>query len=255
MTEINFAEAKRAWYLRLNTAQVPESAILVGDRSRVWVLQKMMTDTEVLNEDRGLLTVVGSYRGERVVVVAFGMGAPIAAVVAHELIDLGVKRIVRLGTMIRLGETQLGDFVIATEAISRDGTSSTYRPGRQLHAADPTLTRRLLDKASVEGVAAHAGRAISVDGFYTEMMPTDLKQAHAIAELHAVYTQQGCIGLDMETAALFAIGEAMGVAVGCACLATVDGLTQAKVPNAERIHGETVLARLGLEAITEGTGS
>lgn len=240
---------KRAWYLHLNNTQVPESAILVGDRSRVRLIQGMMTKTEVLNEDRGLLTVVGDYRGTRVVVVAFGMGAPIAAVVAHELIDLGVRRIIRLGTMIRLGETQLGDFVIATEAISRDGTSETYCPGKRLFQADAALTRLLLDKATSESVAVHAGRAISVDGFYTEMMPTDLQQAETIAELHARYTEQGCIGLDMETAALFAIGEAMNVEVACVCLATVDGLTQAKMAEAERIEGETKLARIGLETL------
>ena len=81
---------KRAWYLRLDESQTPTAAILVGDRSRVRLLQDLMSDVRVLNEDRGLLTVVGNYKGTQIIVVAFGMGAPIAAVVAHELVDLGV---------------------------------------------------------------------------------------------------------------------------------------------------------------------
>ena len=110
---------KRAWYLRLDESQTPTAAILVGDRSRVRLLQDLMSDVRVLNEDRGLLTVVGNYKGTQIIVVAFGMGAPIAAVVAHELVDLGVRTIVRLGTMIRLGATQLGDVIVASEALAR----------------------------------------------------------------------------------------------------------------------------------------
>jgi uridine phosphorylase len=244
---------KRAWYLRLDESQTPTAAILVGDRSRVRLLQDLMSDVRVLNEDRGLLTVVGNYKGTQIIVVAFGMGAPIAAVVAHELVDLGVRTIVRLGTMIRLGATQLGDVIVASEALSRDGTSGTYRPGRSHFYADADLTSRLADASASLGAAPKVGRSMSVDGFYTEMMRLRDGDAFPVPALHDAYVRQGCIGLDMETAALFAIGEAFSVAVGCVCMATVDGLTKDKMQDADRVDGESLLARIGLEALVEGT--
>lgn len=246
---------KRAWYLRLDEPQVPNSAILVGDRSRVALLREQMSDTETLNEDRGLLTVVGTFKGERVIVVAFGMGAPIAAVVAHELIDLGVNRLLRLGTMMPLGATKLGDFVIASEALSRDGTSPSYQPGKHAFRAGSNITGDLQRAATSAGISTVVGKAMSVDGFYTEMMKLRLSDAFPVDELHDQYAAQGCVGLDMETAALFAVGATFGVEVGCCCLATVDGLTKEKMDDGLRKRGELMLATIGLNALAGGASS
>ena len=73
----------RAWYLKVDSS--PAGAVLVGDRGRVLVAADMLDDATLLNEDRGLTTVVGSWGSTDVIVAAFGMGAPVAAVVMHEL--------------------------------------------------------------------------------------------------------------------------------------------------------------------------
>ena len=130
---------KTAWYLRLSEAEVSRSAILVGDRSRVNLIAGFMQEVKVLNEDRGLLTVTGVFNGEKIVVVSFGMGAPIAAVVAHELINLGADQILRLGTTMNIGTSQLGNFVLADYAIARDGTSRTYSPEKSTFLASSRL--------------------------------------------------------------------------------------------------------------------
>lgn len=241
---------KTAWYLRLSQDDVSECAIVVGDRSRVCILQELMTDVKVLNEDRGLLTVTGYFNSVRIVVVAFGMGAPIAAVVCHELIDLGVTKILRLGTMMTLGETTLGDYLLADTALSRDGTAGTYVADKEVFSADFDLNADIEQTLEKHGVTSRRGHVVSCDGFYTQMMSLDAEDAFAISSKQFSFEADGCIGMDMETAALFAIGECFGIQVSSLCLATVGGNSQEKMANEERTLAEEELSLIGLQSIT-----
>lgn len=243
---------KRAWYLQLSEEQTPKSAILVGDRARVRMLQSHMNDSQVLNEDRGLLTVVGNYQGTDVVAVAFGMGAPIAAVVAHELINLGVTNILRLGTMMRIGDTKLGDFIVADQARTEDGTSLSYMGERDLFNASARLTAEAVEACHRYGVEPIVGRAMSVDGFYSAMMSIDLPQQANVELQHKKYADDQCVGLDMESAVLFALAELYDVEVGSVCLATVDGLTKEKLNESARKDGEEKLSLIGLACLSKG---
>ena len=81
-----------------------------------------------LEENRGLRTVTGSRSGRRVTASAFGMGGPIAAIVLHELFDLGVRRFLRIGTAMVMPPAKLGDLVLADGAVRGEGTSLTYAP-------------------------------------------------------------------------------------------------------------------------------
>ena len=56
------------------------------------------------------------------------MGGPIAAIVLHELFDLGVRTFLRIGTAMAMPPAKLGDFVLADGGVRSDGTSRTYAP-------------------------------------------------------------------------------------------------------------------------------
>ena len=47
-----------AWYLKVDAS--PAAAVLVGDRGRVLMAAEMLDDARLVNEERGLTTVVGS---------------------------------------------------------------------------------------------------------------------------------------------------------------------------------------------------
>lgn len=244
---------KTAWYLRLSDDAVSDRAIVVGDRSRVRVLSDLMTDVKVLNEDRGLLTVTGYFNGQRIVVVAFGMGAPIAAVVCHELIDLGVKKILRLGTMMTLGETVLGDYVLANSALSKDGTAGTYIAGREVFSPNHELNECIEQVLQERGINPRRGRVVSCDGFYTQMMSLDKEDSFEVAGHQLSFERDNCVAMDMETAALFAIGERFNIEVSSLCLATVCGDSGEKMDSRERILAEHELSLIGLCSLTNRT--
>ena len=238
---------KQSWYLHCSPEDVGTSAVLVGDRGRVALAAELMTDVVMHNEDRGLTTATGIYNGQRITVSAFGMGAPIAAVVLHELAGLGVRRMLRLGTVLTASETRLGDLVIAHGAIRGEATSTSYLPIEFPAVPDFNLTTDITVVAQAGSRPVRGGLYASYDGFYTKMMaPTMEGQSELMTRL----ASQGVVGFDMETSAVLVVARALGVAAASLCLATVDGHTFDTLPDDDRRVAESDLLRVGLDALT-----
>ena len=69
------------------------------------------------------------------------MGGPSAAIVISELVDLGAGTLVRVGTCGALESGfELGDLLVATDAIAADGTSRALGAGDRV-AARPGSAR------------------------------------------------------------------------------------------------------------------
>ncbi|MGI8845822.1 MAG: purine-nucleoside phosphorylase, partial [Thermoleophilaceae bacterium] len=126
------------------TAPLAERVLLPGDPHRALaVAQAILEEPKMFNHTRGLWGYTGRARdGELLTVQATGMGGPSAAIVVEELIDLGARVLVRIGTCGALvGGFALGDLVVADRAIGADGASATLgmpdsvTPGLELTAA------------------------------------------------------------------------------------------------------------------------
>ncbi|MEI7439479.1 MAG: purine-nucleoside phosphorylase, partial [Thermoleophilia bacterium] len=118
-------------HLRTSTGAYGEHALLVGDPARAELIATELLDgAELVTDARGLNGYAGQFNGRSVGVQTTGTGGPSAAIVIEELIQLGVRRIVRLGTCGSLSPLLApGDFFCAAAAIPADGTSQTYVGG------------------------------------------------------------------------------------------------------------------------------
>jgi DeoD family purine-nucleoside phosphorylase len=171
--------------------------LLPGDPGRALMLaQAVLEEPRMFNHNRGLWGYTGTAPdGGTVTIQATGMGGPSAAIVLAELIALGARRAIRVGTCGALaGGLELGSLVIAGEAICADGTSRALGAGERA-LADEDITKALERAAPTAAV----GSVISVDLFYD----ADLDRAG------------NALAVEMEAAALFALGARAGVAVGC----------------------------------------
>ncbi len=151
----------------------------------------------MFNHHRGLWGYTGAAPdGEPLTIQATGMGGPSAAIVLEELIALGARRAVRVGSCGALAPgLELGDLVIAQDAICADGTSRALGAGERV-SADGALTAALFERAE----DAHLGTVVSVDLFY---------------ESDGAGAGQEALAVEMEAAALFALGARHGFPVGC----------------------------------------
>jgi DeoD family purine-nucleoside phosphorylase len=184
------------------TAPLAERVLLPGDPGRALALaQALLEQPLMFNHHRGLWGYTGmAADGEQLTIQATGMGGPSAAIVLYELIALGARRAIRVGTCGALAPAlALGELVIARESICADGASRAIGAGAERASADAELTAALAHAAP----AAHVGTIVSVDLFYeTDGAPR--------ADAH-----DGALAVEMEAATLFALGAAERVPVAC----------------------------------------
>ena len=241
--------SRRAWYIGCRDDEIGEAAILVGDRARIDRIAEHLEAPRILDENRGLRTVTGLRAGRRVTASAFGMGAPVAAIVLHELFDLGVRLFLRIGTAMTFPPARLGDFVLADGAVRGEGTSGSYAPIGYPAVADFELGAALRGALAKHGAPWRAGVFGSYDGFYTEMFALSAGETRMIEAMREEIRRLGLIATDMETATLLTAGRALGARVASLCLGTVDGQSQEKIAAAEFKARERQMFEIALDAL------
>jgi uridine phosphorylase len=241
--------SEQAWYIGCDESEVAERVILIGDPARVIRLALLLTDVHWITESRGLRTITGTYKGQRVTVAAFGMGAPIAAIVLHELAHLGAKVFLRIGTAMALPPVALGEYLIGVDAVGSDGTSKAYGNSGEPAAADATLVAALEETLAATPWSWRKGRFASFDGFYRDMFPLEPQIAERVATLRESMTQQGVLVMDMESAAIFTVAKALQVKASSLCVATVDNVTQRKLDADEMARLESQLFHVALDVV------
>ncbi len=204
-------------HLRAEEGDYAPIVLLPGDPNRARRISERLDPGSVreVNAHRGLLGFTGTYRGTRVSVQTSGMGTPSLSIVVEELLRLGARRLIRVGTSGGIAPgLQTGELVIATAACPVDGTTATYLHGEAYApAADYTMTRALVDAAAAAGVRARTGLVASVDVFYN----TDADYAQR-------WRDRGVLAFEMEASALFylaARAAAGGTDVRAGCALTV----------------------------------
>jgi purine-nucleoside phosphorylase len=184
-----------------------EACLLPGDPNRARLIAEQFLDGAVERSSvRGLLGYTGSFEGRSLSVQTTGMGAPSTAIVVEELIELGVRRFLRVGTCGSLQwDLGHGDLVLALSAVPADGTALRYVGGEQ-HAptSDWDLLHGVVHAAKELGEKVRVGPIVSTDLFYDPD-----------PDSHERWSKRGLLAVEMEAATLFTIAAVRGVQAGC----------------------------------------
>ena len=185
-------------------AGVAERVLLPGDPGRALRLAQLLlaSPPQMLNHSRGLWGYTGiAADGAALTVQSTGMGGPSAAIVVEELIALGARRLIRVGTCGALaGGIALGSLLIADEVIARDGASRALGAPERL-VPDASLLAGLRAAAGAGGAT---GPVVSTDLFYD---PDPRRAAEWVAA--------GALAVEMEAATILAVARRRGVAAAC----------------------------------------
>ena len=194
-------------HVRAEPGDYAEACLLPGDPIRAKYIAETYFDNPVQrNSERGLLGYTGEYEGRPVSVQATGMGCPTAAIVVEELIQLGVKRLLRVGTCGGLQpDLKLGDLIVALTAVPADSTAM-HLVGGEPHAptADWELIHGAVHAAKELGQPMRVGPIVSSDVFYNP----DGGQ-------YDRWSSRGVLAVEMEAAVIFTLGALRGVQAGC----------------------------------------
>src|SRR4030088_3538449 len=106
-------------HVRAEPGQYAEAALPPGDPLRAkYIAEAYLDGIEQRNAERGLLGYTGTYKGKPVSVQGTGMGCPGATIVFEELIQLGCKKLIRVGTCCGVEPPHaLGGLVVALTAV------------------------------------------------------------------------------------------------------------------------------------------
>jgi purine-nucleoside phosphorylase len=196
-------------HLRAEEGDYAPLVLLPGDPNRARRIADRFDagSARQVNEHRALYGYTGTFRGVPVSVQTSGMGTPSLSIVVEELLRLGARQLIRVGTCGGIAPgLRTGDLVIATAACPVDGATRTYLHGEAYApAADFPLTRALVDAAAAEGIEARTGLVASVDVFYN----TDADYARR-------WRDRGVLAFEMEASALFFLAARAGAAAACA---------------------------------------
>src|SRR4051812_21466616 len=180
----------------------------------------------MFNHARGLWGYTGTAPdGRPLTVQSTGMGGPSLAIVVEELIALGARRLVRIGTCGALEESlELGMLVAAEKVLPADGASAALGADGLLEP-DATMT------GALTGAGATPMTVVSADLFY------DPRE-----DVTAAWRDRGAAVVEMEAAALLQVCARH--AVSAACLL---GVTDVPRDGEMRRIGPDELERLGVE--------
>ena len=198
-------------HLRAEEGDYAPLVLLPGDPNRARRISERFDpgSARQVNDHRGLFGFTGTYHGQPVSVQTSGMGTPSISIVVEELLRLGAKRFIRVGTCGGIARgLKTGDLVIATAACPTDGATRTYLHGEAYApAADFELTRALVDAAASAGIGVRTGLVASVDVFYNP--DEDYAQR---------WRDRGVLAFEMEASALFFLAARGGVEAACALI-------------------------------------
>jgi DeoD family purine-nucleoside phosphorylase len=181
-------------------AGLAERVLLPGDPHRALaVAQHLLDGPKMFNHSRGLWGYTGiADDGEPLTIQSTGMGGPSAAIVVEELISLGARRLVRVGTCGALaGGLALGDLVAADSVLPADGTSAALGANGSL-APDAALLSRLVDAGATPGMV------VSSDLFYDP-------RERQVGE----WVSRGAVAVEMEAATILLVAARREVEAAC----------------------------------------
>jgi len=192
-----------------------ETVLMPGDPLRArYIAETYLDGAERVTDVRNMWGYTGHYEGQRISVMAHGMGIPSASIYVTELIECyGVRRVLRVGSCgTSHPDVKLRDLVIAQGASTDSNVNRMRFGGYDLAAlASFDLVRKAVRVADEKKIRYHVGNVFSADLFYTpdpDMFETMAK--------YNVY------GVEMEAAGIFTIAAEHDVEALAICTVSDD---------------------------------
>lgn len=189
--------------VHIKAKRIEKNVLISDDRDMVKYMSCLLRNCKLASDSRGFLVYNGEYDGRPVTMASHGIGGSSCSVVVEELVMLGARKIVILGTAGIINEkVKVGDYVITTKGNHLPGgIYKAYKAERMVKAPDKRLTEKLIKTFTDSGLTVHTGSVFSDDAFYGED-----------GKFVKNRRNKGDIAVEMESATLFMLGKLRGIA-------------------------------------------
>lgn len=227
--------------------------LLPGDPLRArWIAETHLSDARQVTAVRNVLGYTGTFAGRPVSVMGTGMGMPSVSIYATELIThFGCRRLIRVGSCGSIQpHVELRSVVVAMGACT-DSNINRQRFGGFDYAATASfgLLRAAVDAADAAGVAVHVGNVMTSDLFYPPIA------GQGVLDLYAPAVRMGVLAVEMEAAALYALGAQLGAQALAVCTVSDHLVHEQSLPADDRQRSFGAMVSVALETFATASAA
>ena len=238
------------YHIGLKEGDVGEYVILPGDPKRCEKIAKYFDDAKLVADRREFTTYTGYLNGVKVSVTSTGIGGPSASIAMEELVKVGAKYFIRVGTCGGMDlDVKSGDLVIATGAIRMEGTSKEYAPIEFPAVANYDIVTALINSAKKLDLPYHVGVVECKDSFYGQHSPELMPVNYELQNKWNAWLKLGCLASEMESAALFIVASYLKVKVGSIFLVVANQEREKRGLENPVAHDTELAIKTAVEAI------
>lgn len=238
------------YHVGLKPGDIGEYVILPGDPKRCEKIAAYFEDAKLVADRREFTTYTGFLNGVKVSVTSTGIGGPSAAIALEELVKVGGKCFIRVGTCGGMDlNVKSGDLVIATGAIRMEGTTKEYAPIEFPAVADYDMVTALIGAAKRLNNSYHVGVVECKDSFYGQHNPELMPVSYELLNKWNAWIKLGCLASEMESAALFVVGSYLKVKVGSIFLVVANQEREKQGLENPVVHDTDSAIKTAVEAI------
>jgi uridine phosphorylase len=188
---------------------IAPNVILPGDPGRVLRIAKLMDSGKEISFNREYRVFTGKYRGVPISVCSTGIGGPSTAIAMEELISLGAKNFIRVGSCgANQSKINIGDLIISDSVVRADHTCLDYVPIQYPAVADPDLFQAMKKTAEKLKFKYYAGTTVTVDALYSPN----------IKKTKNLWSKFGTLAQDMEASTVVTLARIKNVKAGVVLL-------------------------------------
>ena len=247
---MKYNEEGKQYHIALKQGDVGEYVILPGDPKRCEKIAKYFDNPVLVGDNREYTTYTGYLDGTKVSVTSTGIGGSSASIAMEELVKIGAKYFIRVGTCGGMQTDVVGgDLVIATGAIRMEGTSKEYAPIEFPAVANLDIVNALVKASENLGYKSHTGIVQCKDSFYGQHEPETKPVSSELINKWEAWKKLGCLASEMESAALFVVASYLKVKVGSVFLAVANQEREKLGMDNPVVHDTEKAIKTAIEAI------
>ncbi|MBN2695761.1 purine-nucleoside phosphorylase [bacterium] len=218
--------------------------IVPGDPLRgEYIAKNFLSNVKKTNSIRNMFGFTGEYKGKKISIQATGMGVPSISIYLNELIMLGAKKIIRIGTCGTISDSVNLRELIIVQSAATDSSFNKIRFNNEIdYPATPSfeLLLKAYNTASALKFKTIISSVLTSDTFYYE---TDMSSRFKLWEKY------GITAIEMETAALYTVSK--GAAVESLSILSVTDhiIKKDSLSPQERVDSLNEMITLSLETI------
>ena len=247
---MKYTDDGRQYHIGLKQGEVGEYVLLPGDPKRCAKIAQYFENPVLVADSREFVTYTGYLDGLKVSVTSTGIGGASASIAMEELVKIGAKNFIRVGTCGGMHlDVKGGDIVIATGAVRMEGTSKEYAPIEYPAVPDFDITSALVNSAKNLGYNFHTGVVQCKDSFYGQHQPETKPVSYELINKWEAWKKMGCLASEMESAALFIAASYLNVKVGSVFLTVANQEREKEGLDNPIVHDTDKAIKTAIEAI------